>query len=58
MLNIEKYFILRFYERFMSDFRVLVKFRSFLKGRKNIKLLKRKRIIYHFKARDLEISNI
>ena len=39
----------------MSDFPILDKFRLFVKGRKNIKLLECEQIIYHFKARDLDI---
>ena len=42
----------------MSDFREIAEFRPFLEVRKNFKLLEHKNIIYHFKARDIEIPNI
>ena len=37
---------------------ILVKFLSFFKGRKNIKLMEGSKIVYHSKAHDLEILNI
>ena len=55
MLDTDKIFWFRY---FMSDFREIVKFRPFLKVRKNLELLKFRHVVYHFEARDLENQNI
>ena len=51
----ENILVSRFYEQFSQNRRNLGHFWKF---RKNFKLLEYQHIIYHFKARDLEIPNI
>ena len=44
--------------RFYDHFGEIVKFRSFLKVRKNFRLLEYEHVIYHFEAHDLENQKI